>query len=238
MRKKLIFLFVFIVLTFFPLFVRAETYTGAIYINSNGGGNCILIGMWDEATKTCTLVKDLFGPLIIDSVGITLDGAGHVISRNTQAVPFQRNGVSVNGSNVVIKNITIKDFTSCLIFNSGTTSRVENSTISRCGSHGIFLFPSSGGHTFLNNNFSDNYIGISVNSSNNAIEGNTFSLHSSKGIKIYFSSNNIIKNNIIIGGFTGINLEYGTGNRITENTIENSKSYGLYVVGSGINENY
>ncbi|MFA6520196.1 MAG: NosD domain-containing protein [Candidatus Paceibacterota bacterium] len=236
--KKLL-LFVFVLSIFVPKFVFAETYTGDIYINSTGGGNCTTIGVWDDETKTCTFTKDLFGPLTIGSVGITIDGAGHTMSRDTQAAFFQRNGMTVGGSNFVLKNINVKGFTNCIIFNNGTiNSRVENSTISSCGSYGIYLPVSSGGHIFLNNNFNQNFLGIFVNSSNNTIEGNIFSANNTYGIRINNASNNIIKNNILIGNFTGIRFEYGTGNRITENTIENSKSYGLYAIGSGVNQNY
>lgn len=233
-------LFVFVLSIFLPTFVLAETYVGNISINSTGGGNCALVGVWDDSNKTCTLTKDLSGPLTIGSAGITLDGAGYSISRNAQAPSFQRLGITVSGSSAVIKNINVENFSSCIVFNSGTINgRVENSTFSYCGSHGIYLFSSSGGHTFLNNNFTQNFLGIFVNSPNNTIEGNTFSANSSYGIRTYFTSNNIIKNNVLVGSFVGIRLEYGTGNKIIENTIENSRSHGLYAIGSSTpNQNY
>lgn len=233
-------LFVFVLSIFLPTFVRAETYVGDISINSTGGGNCALVGVWDGSNKTCTLTKDLSGSLIIGSAGITLDGAGYSISKNAQAPSFQRLGITVSGSSAVIKNINVENFSSCIIFNSGAINgRVENSTLSYCGSLGIYLYSSSGGHTFLNNNFIQNFLGIFVNSPNNTIEGNTFSANTTYGVRTYFSSNNIIKGNVFSDNGFGLRMEYGSGNKVTDNTIENSRSYGLYAIGSSTpNQNY
>ncbi|MFZ2150046.1 MAG: right-handed parallel beta-helix repeat-containing protein [Minisyncoccia bacterium] len=232
-------IFIFVSSIFLPTFVRAETYIGDISINSTGGGNCALVGVWDDLDKTCTLTKDLSGPLNIGSTGITLDGAGHTVSRNVQAPFFQRLGITVSGSNAVIKNINVESFSSCLVFNGGTTnSRVENSAFSYCGSHGIYLFSSSGGHTFLNNNFTKNFLGIFVNSPNNTIEGNAFSANNTYGVRTYFVSNNTIKNNIFSDNGFGLRMEYGIGNKVTDNTIQNSRSNGVYAFSSTQNQNY
>lgn len=219
--------------------VFAETYTGFVSVNATNGGTCYLIGVWNSDTKSCTLNKDLLGQLAIYSPGITIDGSGHIISRDTRALSFQRNGVVVSGSNSIIKNLHIKSFSFCLVLGDRVTNTfVENSSFSFCGSSGIYMFASSSDNTFRNNNFSNNYLGILVSSSNNLIENNTFSFNSPYALRLYFSSNNIIKENTITNSHNGIYMEYGSGNRITNNTIENSRTYGLYTVSSIPNQNY
>jgi len=229
--------FVFVAFFGIPMVVRAETYTGNISINSNGGGNCILVGSWDEKTKTCTLDKDISGTLAISSTGILLDGAGHIISRD--ALNSSRNGITVGASSTALKNINVTGFTNCVVFNGGIINvYVENSNITNCGSNGIYLPTSSGGHTFVNNNISQSYLGIFVNSSNNTIEGNTFSTNNTDGVRTNFSSENIIKNNIFSDNGFGLRIYYGIGNKVTGNTIQNNRSYGLYATSSSANQNY
>ncbi len=143
-------------------------------------------------------------------------------------------------SDLVFKNINVQFFSSCIVFSSGAINvRVENTTLSFCGSHGIFMPASSGGHTIVNNNLNKNFIGIFVSSSNNIIESNSFSLHSVYGIRTHYSSNNIIKNNTFLNGWIGVYIEYGFGNKVTNNTIQNNIFYGLYAFGSSdVNQNY
>src|SRR3989344_1664013 len=79
-------------------FVYAESYTGNISISSTGG-NCSLVGAWDETTKTCVLDKDIIGTLAVSSPGLVVDGTGHTISKNPLLT--NRTGVSLGASNLV-----------------------------------------------------------------------------------------------------------------------------------------
>ena len=60
-------------------------------VNDTTGGDCTQIGIWDAATKTCTMTTDIYEPnfswvpgfqwpewISLDS-GVTLDGNGHLV---------------------------------------------------------------------------------------------------------------------------------------------------------------
>lgn len=101
------------------------------------GGDCALIGIWDVSTKTCTLTTDLSETIQIDSNGIILDGNNHISTGYGTGT-----GVYMRGrTGVTLKNLTINKF-----------------------STGIGLFLSSN-NTLSDNNITNSYCGISLNTS-------------------------------------------------------------------------
>lgn len=128
--------------------------TATRHIKSTGG-DCASIGVWDQATKTCTLTGDLtFGStngIVIDANGVTLDGAGHTIT----GVVGYTSGVTLYGrSNVTIKNLTISQFYYGIYLTMTTSSTVTGNTING-NTYGVYLQNASGNRIF-NNNFESN----------------------------------------------------------------------------------
>ncbi|MDL5503461.1 MAG: NosD domain-containing protein, partial [Candidatus Methanoperedens sp.] len=72
------------------------------------GGDCTLIGTWDNSIKTCTLTTDIDKTIQIDNNGITLNGNGHTIAGNGTG-----NGVGLSRKDhITIKNLIIEKFDS------------------------------------------------------------------------------------------------------------------------------
>jgi len=170
------------------------------FINDNAtGGDCYLIGIWDSATKTCTLTTDVYETIQIDSNYITLDGNGHMITGTGTGdgvyLPWRRTGVT-------IKNLNVKNF-----------------------SIGIFLWYSSY-NTVTNNTALNNFYGIALTgSSNNTLTNNTVS-NNTEGIGIHAGSNtNTLTNNTATNNSWGINIwNSSENNTLTANTSCNNTS--------------
>ena len=76
------------------------------------GGDCTQIGVWDTATKTCTLTADIYAPggaISIDSDYVTLDGNGHRIYGNNT---WRSNGVTLTWgrTGVTVRNLVVEKF--------------------------------------------------------------------------------------------------------------------------------
>ena len=137
------------------LFIASQSMgaTATRYIRSNGG-DCASIGVWNQSTKTCTLSSDLSftsNGIVVDGDGITLDGGGHTI---TGAIGFT-SGVSVYvKSNVVVRNITIRQFRYGInVLSSTNTSLSGNTLVSN--SYGVYIQNATGTSVY-NNNFDSN----------------------------------------------------------------------------------
>jgi hypothetical protein len=76
------------------------------------GGGCTLVGIWDNTNKICTLTMDLFinqgSAIVISDASITLDGNGYTLYGSG----YQGNGVSINSAaaGVTVRNLTITGF--------------------------------------------------------------------------------------------------------------------------------
>ena len=93
--------------------IAADLLPGTIFIRDDAtGGNCTLIGTWDNSTKTCTLTTNLAQIIQIDNDGITLNGNGHIITGNGTGC-----GVDLYYRNhVTIKNLIVEKFVSGICF--------------------------------------------------------------------------------------------------------------------------
>ncbi|MEK6651433.1 MAG: DUF1565 domain-containing protein, partial [Nitrospirota bacterium] len=161
--KKIIMSFLFVV-----LFLGMTGIAKAYSIKDDAtGGDCTSIGIWDWATKTCTLTQDVYstpkedalwtGTINIDSDYITLDGNGHTItgtcgplsccgSPNVCGDPYTglwTYGVSLSWkTGVTVKNLNIKDFTVGILLWSSNNNTLTGNTISNgnyMGAYGIYL---------------------------------------------------------------------------------------------------
>lgn len=170
--------------------------------NDATGGSCNQIGIWNPASKTCTLTTDSSNRIIIDSDDITLDGGGHTLYGN--GTEIANDAVTVTGkTGVTIKNLTFRDF-----------------------SYGVHLVD-AGRNTVSNITAIGNLgAGISLtNASDNTLTNNRISNdHSDTGICIGFrSSNNVITGTTVTGADRGIYLhDMSDGNTISGNTLTNN----------------
>jgi len=138
----------------FTIDTAAPTITPTVYISDNAvGGDCGAVGVWDDATKTCTLSGSLNFDgtgIVIGSNGVTLDGNGYSIT----GAGGKASGVVLTiRNNVTVKNLTITGF-----------------------KYGVNILSSSN-ITVYNNNFYDNttQVGLSGGS------GNSFNLPAPDG---------------------------------------------------------
>lgn len=172
--------------------------------NDATGGDCTLIGVWDSATKTCTLTTDLNETIEIDSYGVTLDGNNHTLTGSNTGNGVYVNGV-FSGGGVTVKNFNIKNFV-----------------------QGIYVYIASNS-TLTNNTVSNTYLGINLNhSSYSTLSGNNITLNNRYyGIRALFSEYNTFTGNVIANSGYGIELaSYAVGNILTDNTISNN-GYGF-----------
>ncbi len=160
-----------ICLMFFLAFVSQSLGVTATKYIRISGGDCASIGVWDQATMTCTLTGDLtFGAsngIVIDANGVTLDGAGHTI---TGGGGFS-NGVYIMArSAATVKNLTIQQFQNGIGVAAAPGASIFGNTL-RSNAFGVSLLNSSNARVF-NNNFDANATQVKASGGT----GNVFNL--------------------------------------------------------------
>ncbi len=158
------------------LFIQPRKSTKILRDDATGG-DCILIGDWDVAVKTCTLTTDVGESIQIKNNDITLDGNGHTIRGNGTGI-----GVYVQGNyaeyltDVVIANLTIENFSIGI-----NTRYVKNSMLA-------------------NNVIRSNQSGIIIARGNELIvKDNAIANNSMYGVRFDFAKNTTLRNNAISG---------------------------------------
>jgi parallel beta-helix repeat protein len=229
-----------------------DTLPGTIFILGNAtGGNCTLIGTWDNSTKTCTLTMDLTSNIQIDSNNITLEGNRHTLTGNNTG-----SGVYlVSKGGVTIKNLNVKNFTSGILFYYGYENILINNNASlnyngiylnRGGNNtvidniansnydGIYLLFGEeeirGRNTLINNTANSNYNGIVLGyiETHNTLLGNNASNNNNLGIYLaYGSNNNTLLGNNASNNYGGISLNYSSNNILKDNTVISNSNFGI-----------
>lgn len=218
------------------LFIQTKKSTKFIQDNATGG-DCYLIGNWDNSTKTCTLTQNVSETIQIDSDNITLDGNGHAINGSDTG-----SGVYVyNKNGVKIKNLTINRFPTGIYLSSPfNQGEISNNIInlSSSSASGIYAYnntaSNSSNNKIINNkiyscsncisttgvSFLYNYSSVI----NNEIRNNEINAY--YGINLMRSSQNKISGNLIFSNVlnnnsgTGISLDYGSSwNTLEDNTV-------------------
>ena len=221
----------------------ATTFT---IIDDPQGGDCILIGIWDSSTLTCTLNTNLGtdDTIIIGSDGITLDGNGHSMTgTQTQTAVTIHTKTDVTVKNLVITNysigINIANGDNLLISNNDisstrnfaiSTSQTNNSVISDNtvfdnSNNAIQLFNSNNNNVIKNNSVDQSSsIGIRVDGDNNLIEGNTLTNHSA-GLRPDGLNNQIVGNTISDNsrGIVLVTFLGSSSNTFFTNIIQNNQ---------------
>jgi len=216
------------------------------------GGQCTTVGVWNDATKTCTLNQDVSDPVRIGGQGITLDGGGHTITPNGQWPSLEVNGVSgitiknlnisghdyypgikmVYSMNSTITGVSVSNRYIGISLDSVSNTVIKDSTISG-NSTGISFSTGGQYNTITNNVISNEYGGIYFYNITNTTISDNIITGSDYGVDIHVSSNNTIENNLIAYssfagmGLFGYSLNHGSNNTMTGNTVAYS-TYGLF----------
>jgi hypothetical protein len=147
-----------------PHLVLIQTQPSTYYIDANGG-DCGLIGDWDQVNLTCTLTQNIDETIVIyPDDGITLDGNGYTSSLTGQW------GVQIGSvQNTTVRNLHIEG-AYLGVGNQGAGTTIEHNSFTDCiyGARGI------AGFTLRANNFTDvatpfpsRFIRVSVAEGNN-----------------------------------------------------------------------
>lgn len=181
---------------------QAATTTGTLIINS-----------------TTVLTEDHDGNIIIAADGITLDGNGHSVTGNNSGI-----GVSLaNRSDVTIKNLKVKNFTTGISLTYSDNNTLTHNTISN-NSAGIGL-SRSGGITIANNVVSNNIEGIGLYYSDCDLTDNTVS-NNGGGISLNQSGCGFTSNTVSNNNGTGVSLFRSDG-IFTGNIVSNNGERGI-----------
>ncbi len=234
MRKRLIFtVFILIVEAAFcsmgDFFVEEADAISNFYIRDNAsGGSCLVLGNWNNVTKTCTLTADInYGKILIESDGVTLDGGNHVM--NGDGTGGNNDGVQLNSRRgVTIKNLRSNNYRYAVNFNNSHNNTVTNITSWSNEASGISLSYATGNkilHNNISNNNSDTGICIGYESTDNEIHGNTV-VGSDRGIYLHtYCDGNDITENTVTTDLEAITLaDSDSMNTIVNNTVTSNTS--------------
>ncbi len=198
------------------IFIQPSSSTFFIRDNSTGG-DCMAIGVWDVAAKTCTLTQDVFETIQIDGDGITLDGEGFKVSGAGTGI-----GVLVSAqTQVTIRRLVVEGFTHGIDVRGATDCLVEDNTL-RANVLQVHL--SGGWQNVLQRNDSSSslYRGTGfylIRTRENAVRNNTANFNSRYGLYlIHGSDDNEVTGNSFNSNYTaGMSVWGSQRNRIIEN---------------------
>ncbi|MBE0429572.1 MAG: right-handed parallel beta-helix repeat-containing protein [Thermoleophilia bacterium] len=205
------------------------------------GGDCFKAGVWDAGTKSCTLTGDFSGKFVIESDGVTLDGAGYTVTGAgpddpADFVPGPDGGGDAvyvyRRTGVTIKNIffTRFDYSVNLVESSNVT--VTGITSSLSGLAGISLEGASGNVLAANtisNPGINTGICVGYGSTGNTITGNTIS-DSARGIYLHtLSDGNAITYNSLTGNDWGLTLFEADSGNLLQGNIVSGGIHGIYL---------
>ena len=148
----------------------------------------------------------------------------------------------VNSSNIVVKDLTMKNNYQGILFAYTSSSRIENVNVSD-NYYGIYMYQSSE-NTLTNNNMTDNRYGMYLrDSSSNTISDNNASCNWWYGTYMYSSSYNTLTNNIAADNYCcgiyvyGYEDEHYNNYIHTSNTVNGKPIYYYYGLNNQIIQN-
>ena len=178
-----------------------------------------------------TFTDDIFGSIVVERNNIVVDGAGYTLQGTGSGT-----GIYLSyRSNVTIKNIEIKAFTSGIELARSLNNIISGNNIEE-NLYGIYVGDSSNHNRISGNNITSNTNGIDqMESSNyNSISGNNIESNTG-GIGLSGCSNNIIsENNVIANTAFGIVLSASSNNSVCGNNVTNNGD-GIHLTASSNN---
>jgi hypothetical protein len=153
-------------------FAAADYYIDDV---PNTGGDCTLIGTWDNGSKTCTLNGDITISGANDGIeirnnNVTLDGAGHSLTFTSN--PTAQTGVVLNIlDGVTVRNLTIKGFYRGILLQLGTNTTINGNRVEANGAgmsgEGIRVWGGNTNSITFNNIIANTTRGLWIEDSNN-----------------------------------------------------------------------
>jgi len=188
------------------------------------GGDCLTIGTWDSASRTCTLSSNLTEGITFGSSNITLDGNGYSITGDGNDAGIS----SVIKVSITIKNLTISNFSDGIIFSDTLNSIIENNTIQ--GNDDGIQLANSPETLIQNNNIISNARGIISGSSNNLkiLDNSIRNSGTAIDLSDNFEQGHRIQGNILNDNQFGINT-FARLLIIEDNEISNNSNTGINI---------
>ena len=213
-----------------------KAWTGTVYIRADGSiyPTSAPIITYDNITYTLT------GNITSSGDGIIVERDGIIIDGNGFTLQGVKNGAGINlsyRSNIIIKNMRIKEFFDGIWLNESSNINIVTNNVTNNISWGIRLDFS------LNNNINGNIVTansggiILFGSSKNRICGNTVTANKGYGILVwrfsdYFSNCNTVSGNNVTNNYDGILLGGSSNNKVTLNTVIANNGDGIWLDGS------
>jgi len=176
------------------------------------GGDCLSVGNWDPATKTCTLTQDVFETIQVDGAGHTLQGAG-----SGYGIYFTYR------MSVTVKDLEIRNFSHGVHLYQSDYITLEGITF-REHYIGVYVYIDNY-NQIVNNLFTDNRHGIYVDqwSTHNTIAGNTISNGSggdgNSAVAIYYSPGTTVTGNTISNVTRGLRVSNSAQTKVYNNNF-------------------
>lgn len=221
---------------------------GTKFIQDDGisgtGRDCASIGIWDGATKTCTLTTNVFDSIQINSDFITLNGNGfQIVGSGTGSgiLLDRRTGVTIKSAATEGFPIGIWDF-------GGVENTLQDNILEGPGggADGIRItgiISAAETRPAIRNSIKRNVVtnfafGISLDfAKGNSLEGNITTSNTQSGIVVEFNSNgNILTgNHADSNGFHGFRLVFALSNSFIGNTAISNGCHGFDITSSDFN---
>ncbi|MEM8895865.1 MAG: NosD domain-containing protein, partial [Bacteroidota bacterium] len=203
---------------------------------------CPAIGEWNQAQYTCTLTKDIEGPIIFQLQDITLDGAGYTIATDTG---WNDAIVWMEGLTATLQNVHLVGDTrhGIRLTDDASLNRIENVVIS-----GPLIGISNDGDDNHFSNItisnapgrSDTEIGISVFDASDTVFESVGIERVERAVVLDFSPNTWVSDSYISECETGVTIGDSDSSRVT-NSILSACDTGLELENSErilIEDNY
>lgn len=195
------------------------------------GGDCTAVASWNPATRTCRLTADLSAPVVLESDGLILDGAGFEISGTTTTV-----GVSAIGrSAVTVRGARITGCHRGVELLGGSGNRVEGCVLSS-NRTGLHVEGSTGVDLAGNTIQASNNAVILLGSAGAELEDcritdNTINGTDSTAVYVLHHRRTVLQGNTVRGSQTiGVYLGAGTREAVVEgNDLSENGWYGLEI---------
>jgi len=200
-----------------------------IIVNDATGGDCDSgpdIGVWDPATRTCTLDGDVDATgdrsaIEIASNGITLDCAGFQVDGD------DCDGVIANGrSNITVKNCDIVDASDGFDFFAVTGANILSNSVFSGSSDGAELEKVNSSY-FINNTFDTSSDGFDMDDSHNNYFINNTLTCAQDNFDIDDSHRNHFIGNSATGGNEGFDIDDANANKFVDNDASSNGQDGF-----------
>lgn len=230
-----------------------------LVIEAVDGGDCEEVGVWDAASKTCRLDRDVQGSFELDDDGLTLEATGFTVTSpgggvgvalvgdtgtNLQVVGGTFRGFAVGieaqgCTDVSVRGVTVLDSPGGLgrgiVLADCTDSRVLDSVVEGADL-GIVASSSSAITIRMNEVRNARSWGILLSATDaSAVERNEITNAGKVGIKAGAGGGNLIRSNEIAGGAQGIDASTLTSSLIEDNVVTGVLAESMLVRGSNSN---